>query len=151
MDRDRAKERRRKAENALRRAEAARQEALREINAADADEAAAEECETAIIAQTLKKLSSKVRDRKAIEKAGETLAMRYDTDSGLRQIDVKSFTILVERINLRVLRRFRQRGVPEPILFKTKDMPLPVPFWLDYHESVRKSDCNLSRLYYTGM
>lgn len=151
MDRKRAIERRRKAAIALRLAEAAREEALREIHAAEADQAAAEECDTEVIARTLKKLSSNVRDRKAIEKASETLAMRYDTDSGLRRIDVRSFTILVERINLRVLRRFHNKGVPEPVLSRTKEMPLPEPFWLDYHESVRKSDCNLSRMYFTGM
>ena len=150
MDRKRAIERRRKAAKALRLAEAAREEALREIHAAEADQAAAEERDTEVIAQTLKKLSSNVRDGKAIEKACETLAMRYDTDSGLRRIDVRSFTILVERVNLRVLRRFHNKGVPEPVLSRTKEMPLPEPFWLDYHESVRKSDCNLSKLYFTG-
>merc|ERR1712000_642334 len=73
--------------------------------------------------------------------------MRYAAESGLRQIDVGSFTVLVERVNIRSLRRFHERGVPGAILTKSQEMPLPEPFWLHYHASIRNSDHSLSKLY----
>merc|ERR1712000_720875 len=74
--------------------------------------------------------------------------MRYAAESGLRQIDVRSFTVLVERVNIRSLRRFHERGVPGAILTKSQEMPLPEPFWLHYHASIRNSDHSLSKLYF---
>lgn len=128
--------------------------ALVTFKVAAAAEAAAKRMEAMELRRTLQKLRSKIkiRDRAAIERAGESLALRYAADSGLRQIDVKSFTVLVERVNIRTLRHFRDRGVPQAILGATQEMPLPEPFWVEYHTRTRISgNKQLSKLYFMGI
>ena len=139
-----------KAESARRRAEAAQRIAQQELQVAEEAEAAAEQNEEKVRKNTLKKLRSGTRDRNAIDCAVETINMRYSANSTFSRLDVKTFTLLVERINIRTLRHFCDRGIVDEVLQATQKMMLPEPFWLDYHASIKSSDHNLSKLYWMG-
>lgn len=139
-----------RAEAARRRAEAAQRIAQRELQAAEEAEAAAKQSEEVIRKNILKKLCSGSRDRLAINCALETISMRYSANSTFSRLDVKSFTLLVERVNIRVLRHLHNHGVSDEILRETLHMKLPEPFWLEYHAEIKSSNGELSKLYFMG-
>lgn len=142
-----------RAELLLRKAEIARQKAEAAQRRADK---AAEQARTAELTQEildqgiLNKVRAGARDRAAIRNARETIAMRYNANSCLGKIDIKSFTILVERLNIQCLRRL-DRYVPDALLKETREIPLPSPFWLDYHQKIKDFDCDTSKLYFMGV
>lgn len=140
----------RRAKTARQRAEAAQRVAQQELQAAEEAEAAAKQSEEVIRRNILKKLRSGTRDRHAINCASETIGMRYSANSTFSRLDVKSFTLLVELVNIRVLRHLHNHGVSDEILRETLHMKLPEPFWLEYHTEIKSSNGELSKLYFMG-
>ncbi|KAI1249780.1 hypothetical protein MGN70_009394 [Eutypa lata] len=113
--------------------------------------------EVAVQEHNLQKILSKIRtgnqDRTAITAAKQSIAMRYNPDSHLGKIDIKTFTILAQCLSIQYLRQINRTGysILDPVLQQTDAMPLPTPFWENYHHEINKSDSNISQYYFTGL
>jgi hypothetical protein len=140
-----------KAEALQRKADNAKRQAatyLSKVNAAKQAASDAEATEQQAIEKSLERIRTANRHRNALEHALLTIGMRYNDGSSLGKVDIKTFTILVERLSILSLRNLN-REIPKVFLDLTSTMELP-SFWTAYHQKIRESSPQMSKRYFIG-